>query len=423
MTRKLAAAFAAMGMATLVGCRPAPPPPAPPTVTSQDSSGIHIVQSSAPSWPGGHGWSVDSATVDIGAPDGAFRGFHHPSAVIRLSDGRIVVADGGYDQLFVFSSTGHFLYAAGSVGTAAGQFQALWGVFRGPSDTLVAFDAATSRVTRFDPNGALVDTATLSVPAGSNGFVPQGITSTGEMVLLRDETPIPFPGPAWSVAANPGVLIHFSHRGIPLDSITGFNAGELFGLPAPQAGGGTVVIPAGRPLGRTAAIVVSGDTTWVGTGASYSITAYVAGRPVRIIRIARPLAVVPESLVTEFKRRRRVTGAARGDVIDSIFVASLDSVSFPDYLPAYGRALVDPSGDLWLQDAGLPELAPGDASLSWTVFDPTGAWLGAVTLAPGFAPQEIGKDYALGFWAPAGGGAMHVRLYPLRRSVANAGGK
>lgn len=423
MMRKLVAVLSVVGVAVLGGCRPAAPPPAPPAVTTQDSSGIHIVQSSAPSWPGGRGWTVDSPAVDIGAPEGAFRGFHHPSAAVRLSDGRIVVADGGYDQLFVFSSTGHFLYTVGSVGKIAGQFQSLWGVFKGPADTMVAFDVATSRITRFDPNGALVDTATLSVPAGSNGFLPQGITSTGELVLLRDETPIPFPGPAWSVAANPGVLIHFSRRGAPLDSVTGFSAGELFGLPAPQAGGGTVVIPADRPLGRTAAIAASGDTIWVGTGASYSITAYVAGQPARIVRIARPLAVVPESLVTELKRRRRAAGAARGDVIDSIFVASLDSVPFPDYLPAYGRAMVDGSGDVWLQDAGLPELDTGDASLSWTIFDPTGAWLGGVTLAPGFTPQEIGKDYVLGFWVPAGGGPIHVRLYPLRKSAATTGGE
>ena len=422
MTRKFVAVLAAIWAAAVIGCRPAAPPPAPPAVTAQDSSGIHIVQSSMPSWPSGRGWSVDSPVVDIGAPEGAFRGFHHPSGTVRLSDGRIVVADGGYDQLFVFSAAGHFLYTVGSVGKIPGQFQSLWGVFRGPGDTIVAFDVATSRITRFDPNGALVDTASLSVPAGSNGFLPQVITRGGELALLRDETPIPFPGPAWSVAPNPGVLIHFSRRGVPLDSITGFSAGELFGLPAPQAGGGTVIIPANRPLGRTAAIAASGDTIWVGTGASYSITAYVAGQPVRIVRIARPLSVAPESLVTELKRRRRAIGAAHGDVIDSIFVASLDSVPFPDYLPAYGRVMVDAAGDLWVQNAGLPELDSGDASLSWIVFDPTGAWLGAVALAPGFTPQEIGKDYALGFWAPTNAGAMHVRLYPLRKSVASPGG-
>lgn len=422
MTPKLVVAFSAVWMAAAGGCRPAPASPAQPAVTTRDSSGIRVIESAAPQWPHGREWAVDSPTVDIGAPDGAFRGFHHPSGAIRLSDGRIVVADGGYDQLFVFSTTGHFLYTVGSVGKIPGQFQSLWGVFRGPADTIVTFDVATSRITRFDPNGALVDTATLSVPAGSNGFLPQGITSAGELVLLRDETPVPFPGPAWSVAANPGVLIHFSPRGVPLDSVTGFSAGELFGLPAPQAGGGTVIIPANRPLGRSAAMVVSGDTIWVGTGASYSITAYVAGRPERIVRITRPLAVVPESLVTEFKQRRRATGAARGDVIDSIFVAALDSVPFPDYLPAYGRAMIDGSGDLWVQNAGLPELDPGDASLSWTVFDPAGAWLGAVTMAPGFTPLEIGKDYLLGSLAPVGGGLIHIQLYPLRKSVPTPGG-
>lgn len=375
------------------------------------------MESTAPSWPSGHGWTLDSATVDVGARDGAFFGFHHPSTAIRLSDGRIVVADGGYDQLFVFDSGGRFLYAVGEVGKAAGQFQALWGVFRGPADTIVAYDVSASRITRFDPNGALVDTASLAIPAGSNGFLPQGITSDGDLVLLRDETPIPFPGAAWSVVMNPGVLMHFSRRGAPLDSITGFGAGELFGLPVPQAGGGTVVIPANRPLGRSAAIAIVGDTTWLGTGASYALTGYVAGNPVRMIRIARPPAVIPESGVAEFKRLRRSAGAARGDVIDSIFVASLDSVPFPDYFPAYGRVLADAAGDLWVQSPGLTDDQPGDASLAWTVFNPGGAWLGQVTLPSGFTPQQIGRDYVLGFWAPSGPGLLHVRLYPLRKSI------
>jgi hypothetical protein len=423
MPRRLASSCTfGLALAAAAGCRPSAPPPLRTSVALRDSAGIRIVESSAPGWPAGGAWTVaDSPTVDLGAPDGMFVGFRHPSAAARLSDGRIVVADGGYDQLLFFGRDGRFLYTVGSAGKAPGQFQALWGVYRAAGDTVVAFDVAASRITRFDPNGALVDTASLAVPAGSNGFLPVGMDSLGNIALLRDQTPIPFPGRVWSVIQNPGVLLRFSVKGVPLDSVSGFSAGEVFGLPAPQAGGGTVLVPANRPFGRSAAVAVRGDTLWLGTGAALAFTAYVGGRPVRVVRVARPPAVIPESVVAQFKARQRAT-AASGDVMDSVFTASLDSVPFPDYFPGHGRALADPAGDLWVQDPGIGTLTAGDPGLGWSVFDRTGAWLGVVALPARFTPWEAGADHLLGVWSPADGGAPHVRVYPLRKPAPDTTG-
>ncbi|HET7024044.1 MAG TPA: hypothetical protein VFI39_02430 [Gemmatimonadales bacterium] len=409
----LALAFSIGG----VGCRPSAAPPLRSSVAVHDSAGIHIVQDTAAAWAPGQAWSVDSVLVDLGGADGAFSGFANPATMTRLRDGRIVVADAGLDLLIYFAGDGHFLYTVGSRGRAPGQFQSLWSVFRGAADSVVAYDIAASRATTFDPNGALVDTLTVPVPPGTNGYLPIDRSAVGTLTLLRNTTPVPFPGRAWSVAVDSGAVVRFSPTGVLIDSIGPFPVSELVGLPVPQAGGGTVMLPIDRPLGRKAAFVVQGDTVWATTGATPSIDKYVGGRHTGIIRWPGSLTVVSASLVAEYKRRRERPGAGPVGIIDSVFNASLDSVPISDYLPGTGRLLRDSRGDLWVQVGGLSDLAPGDASLHWNVLAPDGSWLGQVTLPPRFAVQEIGTDYLLGSWLPDSGGAFHVRLYRLTKPV------
>lgn len=408
-----ARAGAALLVLAIGGCRPAGSGSAPVAErVVRDSAGVRIVDDRAATWAPGKAWTVDSQLIDLGAPDGAFHGFANPVGMTRLDDGRIVVADAGLDQLCYFAADGHFLYTVGGPGRAAGQFRSLWGVFAGAADSVVAFDIESDRATTFDPNGALVDTLGLPVPVGSNGYLPLGRSSDGALTLLRNETPVPFPGRPWSVAVDTGVVVRFAASGAPIDSIGPLAVAELLGMPVPQAGGGTVTIPIARPLGRKAAFVVRGDTVSVAAGATPAIDQYVNGRMVRSIRLPGDLTVVPESLIAEFKRRRRSIVAGAG-LIDSVFDASLDSIPFSDYLPATGRLLGDARGDLWAQVAGLADLAPGDASLQWNVLAPDGSWLGRVTLPARFSVQEIGADYLLGVWLPGTGPGPHIRLYRL----------
>ncbi|MGB7211820.1 MAG: hypothetical protein WBC97_04265 [Gemmatimonadales bacterium] len=419
-TRSARVRFALAFIIGGVGCRASAPPSLRPSVSVRDSAGIHLVEDSAAIWAPRLAWSVDSVLVDVGSPDGTFRGFASPATMTRLSDGRIVVADAGLDQLIYFASDGHFLYTVGDRGRVPGQFQSLWGVFRGSADSVIAYDIAASRATTFDPNGALVDTVTIPVPPGTNGYLPIDRAANGTLTLLRNTTPVPFPGRAWSVAVDSGAVVRFSPKGLLIDSIGPFPISELVGLPVPQAGGGTVMLPIERPLGRKAAFVVQGDTMWVTTGAMPSIDKYVGGRQVGIFQLPGSLTVVPASLVDEYKRRRQRTGAGPVGIVDSVFNASLDSIPVADYLPGTGRLLRDPRGDLWMQAAGFSDLAPGDASLRWRVLAPDGSWLGEVTLPPRFTVQEIGADYLLGSWLPDSGGAFHVRLYRLTKPAGGS---
>lgn len=87
-------------------------------------------------------------------------------------------------------------------------------------------------------------------------------------------------------------------------------------------------------------------------------------------------------------------------------------------MPAYRSIFVDRDEHLWVEEWRGVGLEQGPFS----VFDPSGAWLGPVELPSGLPvvrgvnrELEIGSDYVLGVWTDALG-VEEVRLYRLHRS-------
>ena len=72
------------------------------------------------------------------------------AGALRLTDGRIVVADGGSRTLKVFDPAGEFVRAAGGPGEGPGEFRALNHLARLPGDSVVMFDFGLRRLTVFD---------------------------------------------------------------------------------------------------------------------------------------------------------------------------------------------------------------------------------------------------------------------------------
>ena len=71
----------------------------------------------------------------------------------------------------------------------------------------------------------------------------------------------------------------------------------------------------------------------------------------------------------------------------------LQEMEFPLTIPAHGnRMRPDPEGNLWLQEYRWKE----DEPVRWSVFDPSGRWLGVVEVPANFTMSEIGSDYLLG---------------------------
>jgi len=123
----------------------------------RDSAGISIVESSAPEWAHGTGWTVEpTPVVSIGSADGAPEcQLTNVSAVVELSDGRIVVADGGSMQLRTYTPDGRCVRAVGGRGRGPGEFSRVTVVSRYRGDSIlrriVASEEKTFGIRPFPP--------------------------------------------------------------------------------------------------------------------------------------------------------------------------------------------------------------------------------------------------------------------------------
>ena len=113
------------------------------------------------------------------------------------------------------------------------------------------------------------------------------------------------------------------------------------------------------------------------------------GRLLRVVRVlGKEEAVGPEELERYIQLRLQTAPPERHAEIRR----SLESMPVPETMPPYGGILGDEDGNLWVGEwAMYPQVAG-----SWDVFDPAGAWLGAVGTPPKFDPRDIGSDWVLG---------------------------
>src|SRR5690606_18394752 len=87
-------------------------------VVVRDSAGVRIVENVEPAWCPVDAWRIpDAPVVPIGAVEGeAHEQFFRITGILRLDDGRIVVADDGARELRFYDAAGHFLSSAGRQG-------------------------------------------------------------------------------------------------------------------------------------------------------------------------------------------------------------------------------------------------------------------------------------------------------------------
>ena len=400
--------LAGIAILLLAACRDtarvAPEADTGPLVT--DSTGLRVVSDTAPSWGTATPWTVaDAPTLDIGDPEQPLLGV---PAVVRLSDGRVVVGNGSTQSILYFDAAGKLLTTAGGRGVDPGQFHGMGWIGRAAADSVVAYDFIARRLALFDPKGKFVRTADLkpadpAVPAEPLATYPDG------SVLFRLGRPqSPFPGEPGTVIRDSSTYMRFATDGLPVAAIGRFPQGETFGVRVRPK---EAPAPFPVPFGLVTVAALRGDTTLLGTGASFEIASFgPEGAPTGLLRAAiSRTAVTPEDAeeFTQAAITRLKTGTKTLKTsLDSSLVRSLEKAPFPALKPAFSRLLVDRTGALWV-------LMPG-AGNAWTVFAPDGTWLGTVTTPEGLRVDEIGTDYVLGVWRQRHG-QERVRSYPLTR--------
>ena len=379
-------AFIVIALATLsVACDRSTIPRS--TSTERDSAGIRIVESSAPSWEAGKGWRLDSALLTAGRADGpAVEQLHRVSGAVRLSDGTLVIANGGSRQLLRYDRHANFLGATGAQGEGPGEFQALTWVGRMRGDSIVTWDRGLNRITIFTPAGVYARDFRPTLTENPMSLEVKGALSNGRFLLARSASFISATG-SEGIQRQPITGWVIDSAGVERASIGPF-PGEAISLsPAKSPPGAVIRMPV--LLGASTLFATGKDAVHVVDTDLFAVRMYrpdgtlfaVARRPFTLT------PVQPEDIaaaVDEQLERLPPVPAIRDGMR-----AGFERVPPPQHLPVVDAIRVDSNDDIWLRVGASPRAT--DAT--WTVLDPRGRWLGDVSLPASLTLLEIGADY------------------------------
>ncbi|MGH7468327.1 MAG: hypothetical protein ACRENP_10110 [Longimicrobiales bacterium] len=407
-------------------------------MTTRDSAGIQIVDNTAAVWQAGEAWQLSEQPTlnigtDVGAPEYEFGYAHGP---VRLSDGRIVVADMQTQQMRFYDAQGKFLMSAGGSGMGPGEFEQLFRLRKIVGDSLMALNP-TSLTSIFSSDGKYVRRFDLDAVRMRGNMWWLGRLWDGTLLTMslqregtRELAPPPNPRPGVEEARfdvpqrDPmyrDTLLHF------LYTMDGRLIDSIVKLPGQWLGEQRVLVP-------NAAYAFFENTFYHSPGDIVEIRQYrslagerIAPAPttrsvplVKLERIIRRAPLRPAAITDEDKKqyleaeRARYTDLARrnpGRINMTRVEQGLADTKFPPTVPAHGnRMYTDALGNLWLQEYRIGPQEP----FRWSIFDTEGRWLGMVQTPAEFTLNEIGTDYVLGVTQDSLG-VQYVRMYSLQK--------
>lgn len=349
---------------------------------------------------------VDSTPlVDIGnEADGPHALFSGPVIPALLSDGRIVVADGGSSELRFFDETGAWIRSVGRKGAGPGEFVSLGWLNVGLSDTLRAYDWGQLRVSVFSSDGTYQRAYMLGTEGGGGGLRPQAVLATGAIVASTQSI-VEF-NSAPGVRRDTSLLLLFDAQGRLLDSLGRYPGSEDW-IDRTE----TTMSAQSRPFGKRLTISAKDSSVYIGNGDAHELTVLAASGNVRqTLRwpgAARP--VTPQlidayiaSTVSDAPLEQRASVAE-----------ALQRAPFPESLPAFATFVIAQDGTLWISRY-VPK--GSDERPTFDVIDTAGALLGAVEMPTRFSPSQVTRERVIGVWRDDDD-VRHIRVYRLRRAA------
>ncbi len=318
--------------------------------------------------------------------------------VLRLDDGRLVVADAGSRELRYFDRAGRFVEKRAGPGRGPGEVQGLEGLYL-QSDTLYALDSYGG-AHLYSIDGAYLRTLPYRMgPASTFSGNPSGVVANSGLVGL-------------------GRLRNWQRRPAGVDSseVRVLRAGER--TPVTIA-----TLPSGRTFQQTGdayarwfafspSLVVASFPTEICTSftETYEIVCLgTTGRPTRTLR----RALRPRAVTDSMKRAWRDGMAGRLPGSKSRWEGSLrvhrENVArtseFTRALPTIARLVASRTGELWVSDYqpsdGIVSFAggvtrPPAEPTRWNIFDARSRWIGTLMLPPRFSLFDVGRDWVAG---------------------------
>ena len=405
------ACLVAGGLVALAGCEI--PADQPAATAFRDSAGVRIAETTVLGELPSFRWRIGGEPIaDVGAGDDAREQLFGVVGAIRLDDGRIVIANGGTNELRFYDSAGRFIRAAGREGEGPGEFRSIGNLFRYGRDSLLVTDPRLRRLSVFDADGRFGRSFAIQTTAE---------LPFANVIGLFDDGSIFAQGFVRSGAATPSglqrydnPLYHLDASGALVTELGLYSGSELF---FEAFDGGFSMHTALFP--RTTEYHAAGVVYYIAANDTHEIRVYTPdGQLRRIIRVLQDLIPVTDADVEREKQRRleRATSESDRRDIERLF----RELPQPKTMPAYSDIVIDDLDNLWVGDYAPYPLriqnfaAPRTAVTGWTVFDDTGRLLGRVTMPEGLRPLHIGNDFVLGSWSDDLD-VEHIRLHALRK--------
>jgi hypothetical protein len=337
----------------------------------------------------GEQWRLSEApALRIGIVDGepAYQ-LDRVAGLLRLSDGRIVLANGGTQELRFYDAHGRHLATAGGAGAGPGEFRALASLDLLPGDSLLVLDPGTGRISVLDPDGALVRSWRVESPG--RGLFPSRALALGDGSVLIAFFRGHMPGDPGGTIRNAAPLLRYSAEGEPLGVVAEIPGEEWFS--SPEHG-----ILTYRPFGRKGHLAVAGTSIFVGGADAYEVDLYdPSGQLQRTLTQPREPVAITADAIRHYKEARlqELRDPATRPRQERINAA----LPFPEAMPAYASLLADDEGNLWVEEYRYPAAGdPADSEARWNILDPLGRLVASLRTPRGFQPHLISRGHILG---------------------------
>jgi hypothetical protein len=392
------------------------------TAVARDSAGVTIVENSGEAWSAESAWRLDEVpTVDIGgSEEDPLYDLGLVGGAARLSDRRIVIANGATQEVRFYDVDGTHLMSKGRNGSGPGEYQSLAGLFRPVGDSSLVYDAINRRLTLLDPDGEVVRSFYLGGETGlqmpSEGRVALALPTGrfGDGSILGMVLAIQLDSERTGAFRDSVEFLLYDANGAARDTISRLPGIEMEMMTL-NLGNQTFPQPTGVPLGKNTVTTAGGQWFYACSNDSYEIDVRnTEGTLVRRIRVGgAPVSITDADKTAHRKEQLEALAdlpqmAAVPEPLKEQFRARIDKATYPQTFPFVESMQVDEAGNLWVQEVQRP----GTTTHQYAVFDSTGVLLGRVKMPMDFRPTFIGLEEIVGIWEDEDD-LQHVQAHAL----------
>ena len=355
----------------------------------RDSAGVTIYENSGGEWTEATAWRLSNEpTLTIGIFDGPEEYLlFQARGARRLSNGNIVIANGGTHELRFYDPDGTHVRSVGREGDGPGEFRTMREPWPLGSDSIAIWDSRSARLSVFDVDGEFGRSFQLDPIPDALRPSPLGILADNSLVVsatIRSEGPR-----RYGLWRDSVLYARYSLEGAHLATLIRRQGQEYF---TQDLGGGRYG-STGLFYGLNPTTTVFGDQWYYGPSERWEIEVYSAGGALRhLFRRDEPNRPVTQELGGEDRESVSDSGDAPPATLGSF---TINMPPIPETMPAYKSFMVSDDGSLWVEN--YTHIVSSEQP-SWAVFRDDGRYLGVVETPMGAQVTHIADDFVLVIW-------------------------